>query len=106
MYQDGSLFFVFFILFYVGILVVSLVAMAFWIWMLVDCVTKEPSDGNDKTTWTLVIALTGAIGALIYYFVRRPERIRVMKWREDQWRRSQGPRENPQPPTPPTAPQE
>jgi hypothetical protein len=51
--------------------------MAFWIWMLVDCATKEPSAGNDKVIWILVIIFTHWIGALIYYFVRRPERKRL-----------------------------
>ena len=48
----------------------------FWIWMLVDCATKEPSEGNDKLIWILVIVFTNLIGALIYFLVRRPERIR------------------------------
>jgi hypothetical protein len=56
---------------------VVLLAMAFWIWMLVDCATKEPSTGNDKVIWILVIIFTHWIGALIYYFVRRPERKRL-----------------------------
>ncbi len=47
-----------------------------WIWMLIDCATKEPSTGNDKVVWILVIALTGWIGALIYLLVRRPKRVR------------------------------
>ncbi|MFQ6042366.1 MAG: PLDc N-terminal domain-containing protein [Candidatus Poribacteria bacterium] len=46
-----------------------------WIWMIVDCATKEPSDGNDKLIWILIIILTHWIGALIYLFVRRPKRI-------------------------------
>ena len=49
----------------------------FWIWMLVDCATKEPSEGNDKLVWILVIALTHLIGALIYFLVRRPRRMQV-----------------------------
>jgi len=56
------------------ILPVLLLATVFWIWMLVDCATKEPSDGNDKIIWILVIIFTHWIGALIYYLVRRPER--------------------------------
>ena len=51
-----------------------LAAIAFWIWMLVDCATKEPSEGNDKVVWILIIVFTNWLGALIYYFVRRPER--------------------------------
>ena len=46
-----------------------------WIWMLVDCATKEPSEGTDKVVWILVIALAGWIGALIHLFARRPKRI-------------------------------
>ncbi len=57
----------------------SLAVVVFWIWMLIDCVTKEPSEGNDKLIWALVIIfVTPAIpvGAVIYYLIRRPERIR------------------------------
>jgi len=46
-----------------------------WVWMLIDCATKEPSEGNDKIIWMLVILLTHVIGALIYFLVRRPQRI-------------------------------
>lgn len=53
---------------------VVLLATVFWVWMLVDCASKEPSQGNDKIIWILVIIFTHWIGALIYYLVRRPER--------------------------------
>ena len=46
-----------------------------WIWMIVDCATKEPSEGNEKVLWILVIVLTHWIGALIYLLVRRPQRM-------------------------------
>ena len=46
-----------------------------WIWVLVDCATKEPPEGNDKLVWVLIIVLAGWIGALIYLFARRPSRI-------------------------------
>ena len=54
----------------------GLAATAFWIWMLIDCVTNEPSEGNNKIIWILIIIFTHGLGALIYFFVRRPERIR------------------------------
>jgi hypothetical protein len=44
----------------------------FWIWMLVDCLTKEVP--SERLLWTLVIILTGVIGALIYLIVRRSKR--------------------------------
>ncbi|HKF22545.1 MAG TPA: PLDc N-terminal domain-containing protein [Candidatus Angelobacter sp.] len=50
-------------------------SMIFWLKMLVECATKEPNQGNDKIIWILIIVLVGWLGALIYYFVRRPQRI-------------------------------
>lgn len=46
-----------------------------WIWVIVDCATKEPSEGNDKLIWIMIIVLTHWIGALIYLLSRRPKRI-------------------------------
>jgi len=59
------------------ILAIAIGGTVLWVWMLVDCVTKEPSEGNDKLIWLLVIVLTHLIGALIYLFARRPERMRL-----------------------------
>jgi hypothetical protein len=53
-------------------------ATIFWIWVLIDCLTKESSEGNDKVAWVLFILFVPLIGALIYYFVRRPERVKVV----------------------------
>lgn len=61
-------------LFLVAILI-GLVATVFWVWMLIDCLTKEPSEGNDKLVWALVILFAPAVGALIYFCVRRPNRL-------------------------------
>lgn len=69
----GSLFFLFFLFF--GVLGVG--GTILWVWMLIDCATKEPSEGNDKIIWMLVILFTHVIGALIYYFVRRPQRTQL-----------------------------
>ena len=56
---------------------VAIIAMIFWLWVLVDCLTNEPADGNDKVAWTLVILMVPLFGALIYYFVRRPKRTKA-----------------------------
>jgi len=56
------------------LLLVGLALFVFWIWMLVDCATKEPSQGNDKIIWILIIIFAHWLGALIYFLVRRPER--------------------------------
>lgn len=54
---------------------VGLVGTAFWIWMIIDCATNEPSVGNDKVVWMIVIVFTQFVGALIYYFVRHTKRL-------------------------------
>lgn len=56
---------------------VGLGAVAFWIWMLVDCVTQERSEGNDKLVWLVVIVATKLVGAIIYFFARRAPRLRA-----------------------------
>jgi membrane-associated phospholipid phosphatase len=57
--------------------VIAIVGSGFWIWMLVECATKEADTGNTKVVWAIIIVFTNLIGAAIYYFVRRPQR-----WKE------------------------
>lgn len=52
----------------------ALLAFVFWVWMLVDCVTKEASTGNDKLIWVLLLIFTHLLGAVLYFIVRRPRR--------------------------------
>ncbi|KXS45213.1 MAG: hypothetical protein AWU59_77 [Methanolobus sp. T82-4] len=54
---------------------IGIIGTIFWIWMLVDCAMKEPSQGNDKLIWVIIILFTHLLGALLYFFVRRPQRI-------------------------------
>ncbi|MBK8171601.1 MAG: PLDc_N domain-containing protein [Sandaracinaceae bacterium] len=53
----------------------ALLATVFWIWMLVECLTKEPDTGDTKLIWALVIIFTHGLGAVLYFFIRRPQRI-------------------------------
>ena len=50
---------------------------AFWIWMLVDCLRREPPDSLEKLTWSLVILLGTIVGAVIYYVIRKLPRDRI-----------------------------
>jgi hypothetical protein len=59
-------------------LVLGLAASAFWVWMLVDCVQNETDGGNNKIIWILIIVLAGVVGALVYFFVRRSQRLAQM----------------------------
>ena len=50
--------------------VIAIAGTIFWIYMLIDCIQNEPSTGNDKIVWILLLVFTHFIGAMIYYFVR------------------------------------
>ena len=54
---------------------IGILGTIFWIWMLVDCITKETDEGNSRLIWVLVIIFTHFIGALIYFFIRKQKRI-------------------------------
>jgi hypothetical protein len=58
-----------------GFALLLMATSAFWLWMLVDCLTKEPDTGNTKICWTLIIVFTHFVGALIYFFARRQRRL-------------------------------
>lgn len=64
------------VLFWLVAMGIGLLATVFWIWMIIDVATKEPENSNDKIVWILVVVLAGVIGAAVYYFVRRPERMK------------------------------
>jgi len=59
-----------------GVLI-SLAVTIFWLWMLTDCASNESSEGNDKLIWILIILFVPLFGSVIYYLVRRPQRIKV-----------------------------
>jgi len=65
------------LLFFLTALAIGTLGTVFWLWMLIDCATKEPSTGNDKLIWMLVILFTHLLGAMIYYFARRPQRMQL-----------------------------
>ena len=56
--------------------VIGLLVTIFWIMMIIEIAQKEPSEGNDKVIWLIIVILLQGLGALLYFFIRRPERIR------------------------------
>ena len=56
-------------------LVIGLGGFVLWLWALIDCLNNEPSGGNDKLIWVIVILFAQFFGALIYLIIRRPRRI-------------------------------
>jgi uncharacterized membrane protein YedE/YeeE len=55
-------------------LLAVLFGFLFWIWMLLDCATKEANFGNTKVVWIIIIIFANFIGAIAYWLVRRPQR--------------------------------
>ncbi len=56
------------------IFLLVLASAAFWLWMLIECLTREPS-GIEKLIWTVVILGTYVLGAVLYFTLRRPARL-------------------------------
>lgn len=54
---------------------VGLAAFIFWVMVLADCLLNETREGNERIVWTLVIIFTLVVGAILYYFLRRPRRL-------------------------------
>ena len=52
-------------------------ALAFWIWMLIDCIRHEPREGNDRLVWLIVIVAAKLVGAVVYFFARFRKRARL-----------------------------
>jgi hypothetical protein len=68
-------FIIFFILIFFLVVILAILALIFWIFMIVDCAKRKFKDENEKVVWIIVIVFANWIGALIYYFVvKRPNR--------------------------------
>ena len=59
-------------------LLVLVAGAVFWIRMLIEAATKEPAESQDRLIWVLIVLLSSVIGAAIYYFVRRPQRMATL----------------------------
>jgi hypothetical protein len=50
------------------VLVICVPILLFWLWMLIECMTKESNEGNTKVVWLAIILFTQFVGALLYFF--------------------------------------
>jgi hypothetical protein len=62
-------FVLFFIIAWLAFVVLMILALIFWIFMLIDVAKRNFKNENDKIIWVIIVALLSWIGALIYYFV-------------------------------------
>ena len=65
------------ILFGLFMMLLSVAALIFWIWTLVDCLTSKRLSETQKIVWALVIFFVGIIGSLIYFFAGRSPSAKV-----------------------------
>ena len=63
---------------FAGLLAVGALALlaAVWVWMLADVLRHEPIDGSSKLLWASAVLLTWPWGGAVYFFARRPTRLR------------------------------
>jgi hypothetical protein len=47
----------------------ELIGLAFWIWMIYECATRE-RNSTEKILWLLLVVLAPVIGSLVYFFLR------------------------------------
>lgn len=59
--------------FWLFIIALSLAATVFWIAELIDACRREFPDPNTKIIWILVLIFSHGIGALVYFFVGKPQ---------------------------------
>jgi len=60
------------------LLPVGLSALAFWLWMIVDCARNETA--GTMLAWLLAILFAGVIAAPVYFFLRRLPRQRSLQF--------------------------
>lgn len=60
------------------LITVGIALTAFWVWVLVEILTRETDENNTRLLWTLIVVFTGWLGAFIYLLIRRGERIRKL----------------------------
>lgn len=60
------------------ILLLFLLGPVLWIAALVSCMKNESSTDNTKVVWVVIIVVLQVFGALAYFLIRRPQRIREL----------------------------
>jgi hypothetical protein len=56
----------------------AIFAFVFWIWMLVDAIQNRGISDGEKVGWVMAIVFLHFIGALVYYLIARPKRLRPL----------------------------
>lgn len=70
----GFIFMMVYFLFIFLMVAISITSLVIWVLMVIDVIRRDDKDfpdqkENEKLMWLLIVLLTGAIGAIIYYFM-------------------------------------
>ena len=63
---------------WIYILLFFLFGPVLWVAALVSCIKNESSTTNTKVVWVVLIAVFQVFGALAYFLIRRPQRLREL----------------------------
>lgn len=66
----GWMFFPFMIFWFL----VGFFVFIFWIWMIIDCLTRKKFE--DKLVWILVLLFLNVLGAILYFFLVKSKKNR------------------------------
>ncbi len=73
-----GLFFGAFALVWIFCILLGLAFFAFWLWALIEIITKETDNQNMRLIWILVVIFAHGIGGILYLTIRRPQRIKEL----------------------------
>ena len=55
---------------------VILAITVFWIWMLVSAAQNKGLSASERIAWVLVVVFLHLLGAILYFFIAYPKRLR------------------------------
>ncbi|HEX4263791.1 MAG TPA: PLDc N-terminal domain-containing protein [Verrucomicrobiae bacterium] len=58
-------------LFFLPVGIFGILALVFWVWMLIDAIQNPSLSGSQRIVWVLVILFLNLLGALIYLLAGR-----------------------------------
>jgi len=56
-------------------LIIALGVFIFWLWALIDILKSDFRDSSNKIVWLLVVFFLYGLGALLYYFIGRKQKV-------------------------------
>ena len=59
-------------------ILIAVLMLAFWGWMLTDCLRNELPGSKEKIFWAILIVVMGLAGAFFYNIGRRKKRMREL----------------------------